>query len=78
MPVHPLWFVAVLVVAIVIGGIVLVVWAVSQSAMGKPHNPSPSEPQDVLARRFAAGEITAEEYQRARDLLGRGPGQASR
>ena len=26
-------------------------------------------PLDILARRFAAGEISAEEYQRARDIL---------
>jgi uncharacterized membrane protein len=29
-------------------------------------------PQEILARRFASGEITAEEYERARDLLGGG------
>ncbi|HLY36201.1 MAG TPA: SHOCT domain-containing protein [Candidatus Limnocylindria bacterium] len=33
----------------------------------------PSEtPLDILARRFAKGEITAEEYQKGRDLLGGG------
>jgi Predicted membrane protein (DUF2078). len=26
-------------------------------------------PLDILARRFASGEISAEEYQRSRDLL---------
>jgi len=30
-------------------------------------------PLEILARRFASGEITAEEYERARDLLGGGP-----
>jgi uncharacterized membrane protein len=34
---------------------------------------SPAEtPLDILARRFARGEITADEYQKARDLLGGG------
>ncbi len=28
---------------------------------------------DILARRFAAGEITADEYQKAREVLGEGP-----
>jgi len=33
----------------------------------------PSEtPLDILARRFAKGEITAEEYQKGRELLGGG------
>ncbi len=42
---------------------------------GPPPPPpgSPSEaPLDILARRFAKGEITAEEYQKARDLLSGG------
>jgi len=31
---------------------------------------SPKEmPLEILARRFASGEISAEEYERARDLL---------
>jgi uncharacterized membrane protein len=30
-------------------------------------------PLEILARRFASGEITAAEYQKARDLLGGGP-----
>jgi uncharacterized membrane protein len=29
-------------------------------------------PLDILARRFASGEITPEEYERARNLLGGG------
>ena len=35
--------------------------------------PSPGTPLDILARRFAAGEITAEEYVKARDLLSEPP-----
>ena len=30
---------------------------------------APNSPLDILSRRFAAGEITAEEFQKARDLL---------
>lgn len=30
---------------------------------------APNSPIDILSRRFAAGEITAEEFQKARDLL---------
>ena len=36
-----------------------------------PPPPAAAAP-DILARRFAAGEITAEEYQKARDVLGGG------
>jgi uncharacterized membrane protein len=59
----------------VVAGIVLLVfWATRQNpwVTGHRHAPPPEGPLDILARRFASGEITAEEYQRARDLLGGG------
>jgi uncharacterized membrane protein len=34
---------------------------------------TPEAPLDILSRRFAAGEITAEDFQKARDLLGATP-----
>ena len=65
-----------------------IVWAVRASShpayppgtppapMGMPpQQPPPMQretPLEILARRFASGEISAEEYQRARDLLGGG------
>ncbi len=67
------------------GGIVLIIWAIRESmrpahpvgpqgmpVSAMPHQPHQETPLDILARRFASGEITAEEYQRARDLLGGG------
>ena len=66
--------------AVTAGVVLLVVWAVHAS--GRPMYPvvPPSAPPalqretplDILARRFASGEITAEEYERGRDLLGGG------
>ena len=65
--------------AVAAGVVLLVVWAVRAS--GRPMYPAvpPSNaaprhetPLDILARRFASGEITAEEYERGRDLLGGG------
>jgi uncharacterized membrane protein len=65
--------------AVVAGVVLLVVWAVRAS--GQPMHPgvppSAAAPQhetplDILARRFASGEITADEYKRGRDLLGGG------
>jgi uncharacterized membrane protein len=58
--------------AIVAGIILLVIWAVR--AMPRPVAmagvPSAAEtPLDILARRFASGEISAEDYERTRDLL---------
>lgn len=54
--------------------IALVVWAVSgllQSSRGPgaERRESAEAPQAILDRRFAAGEIDIEEYQRARDEL---------
>jgi uncharacterized membrane protein len=63
----------------------LIVWAIRASGrpaypMGAPPvQPGAAPPQagretplDILARRLASGDITAEEYERARDLLGGG------
>ncbi len=55
----------------------LTVWATHQApqtASVAPYGPPPAmppreSPLDILARRFAAGEISADEYQKARDLL---------
>jgi putative membrane protein len=58
---------------ILVGVTLLVVWAVRShppSAAVQP--PMGATPKDILDRRFAAGEIGADEYQRARDLLGGG------
>jgi uncharacterized membrane protein len=64
--------------AAVIAVIVLAVQAVTRTAypagtppvqMGAAPPPARETPLEILARRFASGEITAEEYQRARDLL---------
>jgi uncharacterized membrane protein len=66
------------VVAVVIAVIVLVVQAATRPAYpagaspmhgGPTPSPARETPLEILARRFASGEITAEEYQRARDLL---------
>jgi uncharacterized membrane protein len=66
--------------AVAAGVVLLVIWAVRAS--GRPMYPvvPPSAqpppqhqtPLDILARRFASGEITAEEYEKGRDLLGGG------
>jgi uncharacterized membrane protein len=42
--------------------------------MSPPPQPVMAEtPHEILARRLASGDITAEEYQRARDVLGGSP-----
>ena len=41
----------------------LIAWAVQRQPA---HTPTPLE---ILDRRFASGELSAEEYQKARDLL---------
>ena len=81
---HFLWVLP-LVLLLVAGATVLVIWAIRESArphpVGPPRMPldqmasqAPREtPLEILARRFASGEINAEEYERARHLLGGGP-----
>lgn len=79
--IHPVGFIFGLgflsLLAVAAGVVLLVVWAARNS--GRPLYPAvpPSTaapqretPLDILARRFAAGEINAEEYERGRDLLG--------
>jgi putative membrane protein len=59
--------------AILAGIVLLVIWAVralpSSSLMRSGTPATGQSPLDILARRFAAGEISAEEYQRMRDIL---------
>lgn len=68
---------------VAVGMLALIVWAVRASGrtaypvgispahmVAPPTQPARETPLEILARRFASGEITAEEYQRARDLLG--------
>ena len=48
----------------------LVVWVVrSRPPSPTTHPPMAATPLDILARRFAAGEIDADEYKKSRDLL---------
>jgi uncharacterized membrane protein len=71
---------------IVAGVVLLAVWAIrtlvgpmparaTATAAQAPSTAPPAAagtPLDILARRFASGEMTAEEYQTSRDLLGGG------
>jgi len=79
-PVHFFWLFWMGVIALVV---IAVVIAIVQGRSGPSQHTSPASPPippspptetplDILARRFAKGEITAEEYQKARDLLGGG------
>lgn len=64
-------------VLIVVGAVLLVIWAVRAFAAqplprsaGAPLQPVPVEsPLDILERRFALGEISADEFEKARALL---------
>jgi uncharacterized membrane protein len=66
---------------VVAGAALLVVWAVRAfpSARSMHRSPSPVQPAppesplDTLARRFALGEISAEEFERGRALLRKDP-----
>jgi len=81
---HFFWMLPLFVI-FVAGLAALILWAVRASGrpaypIGPPPaqmGPMPSAPPretplEILARRFASGEITAEEFERGRDLLGGG------
>jgi putative membrane protein len=53
--------------------IVLVVWAVmhvSRSGRAAMHDPSRPTPNEILRERFARGEITAQQFEDAKKVLG--------
>jgi len=76
---HPFWiggmglFGFAVVIAIVLLVVVLTRGTTSAHPV-PPYPPAPPRetPLDILARRFAAGEITAEDYEKGRDLLSGG------
>ena len=58
--------------AVLAGVVLLVIWAVRSLSAGGLMRAAPvpaQTPLDTLAHRFARGEMTAEEYEQARDLL---------
>jgi uncharacterized membrane protein len=77
---HLFWIVAVIFVLMICGGAALIVLLVmrTQSTSTSPVPvtfPAMREtPLQILDRRFAAGEVSADDYKKARDLLtGGGP-----
>jgi uncharacterized membrane protein len=71
---HLAWVIGLFFMLAVLAGVaILVAWAVSSRPASATASPSmPGTPLEILDRRFAAGEIGADEYKRARDLLGGG------
>lgn len=62
--------------AVIVILVIFVIRALTGSAsMRKPLTTAPAAetPAEILARRFAAGEISAEDYQKARDVLSQPP-----
>ena len=58
--------------AILAGIVLLIIWAVRALPGAQLTRTAPATsdaPLDILSRRFAAGEIAAEEFERSRDLL---------
>ena len=58
--------------AILAGIVLLIIWAfrtMPGAQLMRTAPATPEAPLDILARRLAAGELTAEEYERSRDLL---------
>lgn len=66
-----------------VGLVLLIVWFVRamvgpnsmRHLYSSPPVAGPESPLDILRRRFAAGEISAEDFQKARDLLNENPKQ---
>ena len=71
---HFVWIVGFLFMAVVLIGVVLLLAGVFRSRPFSPATAPPigETPLQILDRRFASGEINAEDYKRARDLLSGG------
>jgi putative membrane protein len=71
------WLLMIIVIAVFVGGLAAVVVTIVR----KPHTTALLEshgsksPLDVLADRFARGEIDEEEYRKRRDTLRESPGR---
>jgi len=64
-----LWAVGLVVMAaFLIGVVLLVVWMVRQFTGGQ--GARPDSPEEILRRRFAAGEISQADYEQAKRTLG--------
>ena len=59
----------------------LLIWGAYALITNLTRKPDPSDSggdaQQILDQRLARGEISSEEYQRLRDLIGAGPGHAT-
>jgi putative membrane protein len=58
---------------ILIALVVLIVWAVtnlSRTGRAATHDPSRPTPNEILRERFARGELTAQEFEDAKKMLG--------
>ena len=65
--------------AVLAGVVLLVIWAIRALAvnpLARSTQAVVESPLDTLARRFAQGDMSAEEFERARDLLRGGGSQA--
>ena len=60
-------------VLLLIGVIILVVWAVtalSRTGQAPTHGPSGPTPNEILRERFARGDISEQEFEQAKKVLG--------
>jgi putative membrane protein len=58
---------------LMIGVIVLIVWAISiisRTGNAPTHDPSRPRPNEILRERFARGEISEQEFEQAKKVLG--------
>jgi putative membrane protein len=69
---HFVWVIGLLFMLVVLVVVVLALAFRSRPLSPATAPPMGDTPLQILDRRFAAGEIDAEEYKRARDLLGGG------
>ncbi|HLO14542.1 MAG TPA: SHOCT domain-containing protein [Anaerolineales bacterium] len=63
------WIGLILNIAIIVGIVILVVWAVKRFTSGTL-SPSGQTPREILQARYARGEITREQYQQMLQDLG--------
>lgn len=70
MMVFGMFFSFLLFIGLIVAVVLAIVWLVRQSDQSRSSTPATESPGEILKRRYAQGEITAEQYETMKRQLG--------